>query len=154
MHKIFKLLSRITVFIFLGILLYVYAFLPEVVSLYLNKSASGVLEIGKELFFYVSLGVFIVSTLILSYLKKSLSLIPVNTSYSTMSVAKKSHLRTWANSLSVVFNLFFIFTVSFVGLFHNDEHFNISYFAVIIYIGPFLMLASIFYLIYIFVSKK
>jgi len=153
MHKIFKLLSRITVFIFLGILLYVYAFLPEVVNLYLDKSASGGLEIGKELFFYASLGVFIVSTLILSYLKKSLSLIPVNSTDSTMSVAKKSHLRTWANSLSVVLNLFFIFTVSFVGLFHNDEHFNISYFAVIIYIGPFLMLASIFYLIYIFVSK-
>ena len=153
MHKIFKLLSRITVFIFLGTLLYVYALLPDIVSLYLDKSASGILEIGKELFFYVALGVFIVATLILSYLKKSLNVIPVYATNSTMSVAKKSHLQTWANSLSVVFNLFFIFTVSFVGLFHNDEHLNISYFAVIIYIGPFLMVASIFYLIYILFSK-
>ncbi|MEQ6119963.1 hypothetical protein [Reichenbachiella sp. MALMAid0571] len=155
MHKVFKLISRITAFIFLGMLLYVYAFLPDMVSLYFDKNATGVLRVGKELFFYSALGLFIVSTLILSYMKKSLNLIQVNSSDGTMtmSIAKKSHLQTWANSLSVVFNLFFIFTVGFVGLFHNDEHFNISYFAVIIYIGPILMVASIFYLIYILFLK-
>ena len=153
MHKVFKLISRVTAFIFLGMLLYVYAFLPDTVSLYFDKNATGVLQVGKELFFYSALGVFIVSTLILSYLKKSLNLIQVNSSDSTMSVAKKSQLQTWVNSLSVAFNLFFIFTVGFVGLFHNDEHFNISYFAAIIYIGPLLMVGSIFYLVYILFSK-
>lgn len=149
MHRVFKLVSRITVFIFLAMLLYVYAFLPEMVSLYFDQGGTPIFQMDREVFFYSALGLFMVCTLVLSFLKRTLKTLPVGTTGTSISANKKSGLRVWADSLSVVLNLFFIFSISFVGLFHNDEHFNVSYFAFIVYIGPLLICIWIFYLIYL-----
>lgn len=154
MHRIFKLVSRITILIFIVILLYVYAFLPEVVKLYIDENDVAIIAVGKEEFFYGCLGIFVVCTLILSYLKKSLQSIPVTNSANSISETKKESLQSWANSLSVVLYLFFTFTIAFIGMYHNSEHFNISNFAFMIYIGPILLIAWIFYLPFLLIYKS
>jgi hypothetical protein len=131
-------------------LLYVYAFLPETVNLYFNPQNTPLLQVGQEAFFYGALGIFLVCTLVLTYLKRSLVAMPVS---GQMSLSKKEGLQTWADSLSAILNLFFIFTVSFIGLLHNDEHFNIAYFSFMVYLGPALLIGWIFYLAYLLFKK-
>ncbi|MFT7034331.1 MAG: hypothetical protein ACJA2S_002845 [Cyclobacteriaceae bacterium] len=154
MYRVFKLVSRITIIIFIGMLLYVYAYLPEVVKLYIDDNDVAIIAVGKEQFFYGCLGIFVVCTLILSYLKKSLQAIPLTNSKDSISEAKKEGLQSWAHSLSVVLYLFFTATIAFIGMYHNSEHFNISNFAFLIYIGPVLLLGWIFYLPILLFSKS
>jgi hypothetical protein len=135
-------------------LLYVYAFLPEVVKLYIDDNNVALMAVGKEQFFYGCLGIFVVCTLILSYLKKSLHAIPITTAPHSISENKKESMLIWANSLSVVLYLFMILTVSFIGMYHNSEHFDISNFAFMIYLGPILLLCWIFYLPFVFFRKS
>ena len=153
MYKVFKLLSRITAFIFVAMLLYVYAFLPEMVGLYFGGSEKAIFELSREAFFYSSIILFVVTTVFLSYLKKSLKAVSTAEISSGLTESKVNGLQFWANGMSVMFNLFLVFSVSFVGMYHNDEHFNNGYFAFLAYLGPLLLIGWIFYLVFILIRK-
>ncbi|MFY0652313.1 MAG: hypothetical protein JXQ96_09785 [Cyclobacteriaceae bacterium] len=147
MHRILKLVARITSFIFLGMILYIYAFLPAKVDLSFDQSNT--LMFDREQFFYGVILAYALYTVIISFLKKTLT-----SASRGQEEGKIENLKIWTDGLSVMLNLFFTFSVIFIGMQHNDEHFNITYFTFLIYLGPILLLGWIFYLLYILLAKS
>ena len=148
MHKVFRLVTRITSLIFLFILVYVYAFLPE--TLELKLTGVDTLKVNREHFFYGVLVFFILSSLLLALLKKFMERIPTSPKV-FITEARKSGLLAWAEGMGAVINLFLTFTVSFIGMNHNSEHFNINHFVFLVYLGPFMIIGWFFYLIYLLI---
>lgn len=153
MQRIFKFVSGASVVIFMGMLLYVYAFLPEKVGLYYDANEIALWTMGKTNVFYTFLGVFIFVNLITSLLSRSIGIVPVDPAGFIKTEYFKYNLHLWSAGLSFILNLTIIFAIIFIGLYHNDEHFNISYFSFLIYVGPILLTIWIFVLLY-FVANR
>ncbi|UXX78585.1 hypothetical protein N7E81_14585 [Reichenbachiella carrageenanivorans] len=154
MIKITKLLYTLSIFIFLAMLLYVYAFLPEQFGIFFDGSGKASIMIGRTDFFYAALGLFVLTNgAILLYRRMNRGSLNLSkTSFDEMSAPEIVY--HWLNGLSFVINVIYIFSIMFVGMYHNSEHFDIANYAALIYIGPVLLAGWIFWFIYLQISKR
>ena len=154
MIKITKLLYTLSILIFLAILLYVYAFLPNYIDVFFDASGEASISMHRTDFFYTALGLFVLTNgSIILYRKMNRGYLNINkTEFEDMSFAEVVY--HWLMGLSFVFNVIYIFSIMFVGMYHNSEHFDITNYATLVYIGPILLAGWIFWFIYLQFSRK
>ena len=143
----------ITLILFLVVFLIVYGYLPEKVVLYSDAQTLYEYRLDKQLFFYIALGSFLVTNIVLVFSSKILEqLNRVNESRKKIRIdgAYYSALKNWMASFSGVLNLNYLLIVMFV-CFYN---FDLGHYGWILYIGIVLILIWIYRLFKIFNLKK
>lgn len=134
--------------IFLAILLYVYAFLPEKVGLWFDGFGMATFSAEREAFFYACISIILVVNLVAHIFYRTISLVPIAQGTIISSDTMKNNLSIWAAGFSLILNITMILSVSFIGLYYNSEHFNINYFSFLVFVGPILLISWFFVLIY------
>ncbi|MCS6974666.1 MAG: hypothetical protein N2044_05160 [Cyclobacteriaceae bacterium] len=122
--KIFKAVWFVSLLAVLANLFYVYAGLPEQVQLF--TSGGEWVEAGKEPLFYtamVTIGVFNLLVYLFS-----------------VNVAPSETFRSWLHGQIITLNIFFIITLSLIGLYNSAEHFDYSRIGGIVYASVALVL--------------
>lgn len=154
MIKITKLLYTLSIFIFLATLLYVYAFLPDSIGVFFDGQGNSTVTINRTDFFYAALGLFVMTNgTILLYRKMKRGQLNISkTDFADMTLSEIIY--HWLNGLSFVINVIYVFSLAFVGMYYNSEHFDITNYVSLIYIGPVLLAGWVFWYIYLQFSKK
>lgn len=136
--KLFKAAWFLSMIIVLANLLYVYAGLPEQVSLV--EEGTETYSIGRDKLFYSAMVVIaLVNVMVYLFSKK---------------VAPNEHFRTWLHGQVVIINIFFIIGMSFIGLYNSAERFDFSRIGFIIYSSVGLVVVwAVSWPVYAFVKK-
>ena len=98
-------------------LLYVYASLPEHVSL--MEDGVEAYSIGREQLFYSAMAVIVIANVMVYLFSKTIS--------------PDEDFRTWLHGLVITLNIFFIIGMSFISLYNSAENFDFSRIGFIIY---------------------
>lgn len=154
MNKIIKLLYILSVVTFLVILLYVYAFLPAQIGVFFDPNGQASILLNRADFFYTALGLFVLTNgSIILYRKMNRGNLNLEkTNIEEMSTAELVY--HWLMGLSFTINVIYIFSIMFVGMYHNSEHFDITDYVALIYLGPILLAGWVFWFIYLQFSKR
>ena len=139
MLRVVDFLKVLSIILFLGILLLVYAYLPIMVKLELEK---GALELNKETFFYYAIGGFVVINILMLYIQKWLE--PKIVGY---------YAKAWARGAAFVVNIYVTLIIGFIGVINNTNHLDPAGFSYLNYFGPVIIFSWVIGLIY-FVIKK
>lgn len=118
--KIFKVIWFFSLLVTAGVLLYVYASLPEIVAL-------GDSDIPREIYFYIMLSFLALFNLFVFVLRK------------IYSIEAPWNIVAWFYGLVILLNLFFLVTLSFTSLINSGEKFDYVRIGPIIY-GSLLLL--------------
>jgi hypothetical protein len=146
MKSIIKFLFVLSVFVYLVMTLYVYAFLPDNL---LIISVFGSLDISNDAFFYWSNGLFVLLMGLSMLFTNMISGIQPN-EQTYFNAGLKKAVVAWSSALRLVISIFFTLSISFIGMSQNDEHLDITNFAFLVYIGPvlfFIWILSLFFLL-------
>jgi|GEM_PF-324662 len=117
MLKLFKAVWFLSMLAVMVNLLYVYAGLPEQVSL--SEKDFEIYSVSKETFFYIAMSFITMGNLLVYLFSKRL--IP------------NEEFRTWIHGLVITINIFFIVGMSFISLFNSAERFDFERIRFIIY---------------------
>ncbi len=155
MVKLFNLARVVTSILLILVLLFVYANLPERVGLFYSASGQMEFYLNKNDFFYSSLILSLAINLIVIVFVKVFQSLPVKPDrvFFTNEWFKEK-LIAWLAALSPVMNLFFIFIVSFVGIYNSGDAELINSYGYLAYLGQFLVLGWLVALIFIVLNKS
>ena len=123
--KVFKAVWFLSLLGVLGNLMYVYAGLPEQVSVAEEGGATSHV-MDKEALFYAALGFILILNLLVYLFSKS--------------ITPSESFRTWLHGLVITINIFFVVGFSFIGLYNSAERFDYARIAPIIY-GSVILIA-------------
>lgn len=140
MLKVVNFLKFLSIVLFLGILLLVYAYLPVMTNLTLDSTD---LRLRKEYFFYFGIGVFVVVNLFFLGFQKLYE-----------SHISNLEVRAWVRGLGFVVNIYLTLIIGFIGVINNTTHLDPSGFAYLNYLGPFLIFSWVVGLIYLAKKKS
>lgn len=140
MLKVVNFVKLLSIILFLGILLLVYAYLPIMVQLDPEQTIS---PIQKESFFYAFVAAFVVVNLVFIGFQRLFE-------KQVDSIA----LKAWVRGLAFVVNLYFTFIVGFIGVINNQQHVSAEGFAYLNYLGPFLLVVWLIGLVYMVLAKR
>jgi hypothetical protein len=115
--KLFKAAWFLSMLIVLANLLYVYAGLPEQVSL--MEEGTETYSVGRDQLFYSAMVVIALANVMVYLFSRKL--------------APNEDFRTWLHGQVVTVNIFFIIGMSFIGLYNSAERFDFSRIGFIIY---------------------
>lgn len=115
--RIFKAFWFLSMLTTLGVLLLNYASLPQDVAVQENGVSQ--VSIDKEAFFYLCMGLLAFINVLVFIVNK---LYPKHTDF-----------RTWFYGLVMVFNIFFIISISLINVYNSNEKFNYNSIAFAIY---------------------
>jgi hypothetical protein len=132
MIKILKSFTTLSIIIFLIILLVIYAYLPKSVGIIFSDSGEITWNVTRDSFFYSFLFTFFFLQLIF-YLFTQFKL--NNVSHTSVN----ERLTIWFRGAILLINLFFIFTVLFLGLANNAVDYSYSSIKGIGYAGSVLI---------------
>lgn len=116
-QRIFKIIWFVSVMAVLGVLLYIYASLPE--TILLGDQPDG-LQFSRSVFFYSAVGILAIlnsSTLFISRLYP----------------AQAAAFKAWYFGMVAVINLFFIVSMAFISVSNGSEKFDYESIGTIIY---------------------
>ncbi len=137
MIKAVKVLNTISILLFSGVLLLVYAYLPIMVDVNLE----GVKDIHKQTLFYYLFGAFVVVNFILR----------IGINYGTRGISNQ--LGGWIRSILFIVNFYFATIIGFIGVVNNTGHINPESYAYLNFLGPIFLVIWIIGLIF-FILKK
>ncbi|MFT6867910.1 MAG: hypothetical protein ACJA08_002757 [Cyclobacteriaceae bacterium] len=139
MVKAINVLKVISAFVFLVTLLFVYSFLPVMVTLN-PEDASWAAHKGH--FFYGILAGFILLNIFLLILERMLN-----------GLIQNEEIRAWIKGLAFVLNLYLSFIVGYVGVMNNSVHFQNGSYGYLNYLGPIIIFGWISGLIFLATKK-
>jgi hypothetical protein len=122
--KLFKAIWFLSMLAVLVNLLYVYASLPEQVTL--MEEGVETYAIGREQLFYSAMVVMAIANVMVYLFSKS--------------IAPDENFRTWLHGLVITLNIFFIIGLSFISLYNSVEKFDFSRIGFIIYSSVILVI--------------
>lgn len=152
MSRNIRIVRTFSIVVFLGVLLYVYAYLPEQVGIDADATDEFSTFIGKEAFFYFAIASFILVNIIFIVFGNLMQMIPVSSGGFFVSEDFKERIHNWFSSFGLIINLFFISVVAFVGFFNNADYFHISSFSIFAYLGQALIF--IWIVLFFFLLRK
>lgn len=153
MNKLFKFFWLISLLLYFGTLLLIYAFLPEQVGINANTHGLPDEFISKENFFYVSLAVFALSNALFYALYKLLY--ATSRSAATVSAMRlRQAIGSWLLGFAAVLNLFFMLAMSFFSMLNSKQKYDIDLLIMLVYTGPILMAIMFGILIYILMGRR
>ncbi|WP_109830280.1 hypothetical protein [Reichenbachiella versicolor] len=153
MIKIIKFKYWASVPIFLATILYVYALLPTDIGVMYDDNGSASYSINKSYFFYAYFALFILTNgLIRAYQHMILPKSEISMeSYDQLS--KEQKIYHWWTGLSLVFNVIYIFSSFYIGL-YNSRDVNPDHYVALVYLCPIILIGWVFYFFYLkFISK-
>ncbi|MCV9386113.1 hypothetical protein [Reichenbachiella ulvae] len=153
MVKAIKFCYLISIPLFLAVLLYYYAMLPDQLSLYFEGESS-VFNLSKGNFFYSAIGLFILTNgIIIIYRQLAQSQVDQSLiDFADMN--RQESLYHWVQGLSLMFNVVYILSIIYIGLFHSKENFDITDYNILVYLGPIFIVLWIFWFFYLLATKK
>lgn len=152
MRKVFSFVRVLSLLFLLGVLLFVYAYLPEKVSMYSDQLGTPIYYISKSEFFYYALGAFLVVNLMLFVFIKVLEALSVtNGSGLFSSEAFKDKTLIWVEGLISLINVFFVTGAVFIGVYNNQVTLDFMNFTYLVYLGTFLIIGWL--VSYVFVLR-
>ncbi len=116
--KVFRAVWFLSLLGVLGNLMYVYAGLPEQVSVAEEGGATSYI-MNKEALFYSALAFIAILNLLVYLFSKS--------------ITPNESFRTWIHGLVITLNIFFVVGFSFIGLYNSAERFDYARIGPIIY---------------------
>lgn len=122
--KLFKAIWFLSMLAVFANLLYVYASLPERVSL--MEEGVETFAIGREQLFYSAMVVIAIANVMVYLFSKS--------------IAPDENFRIWLHGLVITLNIFFIIGLSFISLYNSVEKFDFSRIGFIIYSSVILVI--------------
>jgi len=148
MARIINLFFWSSGFLFLVALLYVYAFLPIKVGMLFDSSGLPTFSITKEMLFYSAIILFATTNGLIHLYRKMMKGGRSFHTYEWVEMSREETVYFWLSGFSASLNFLYVFCILFLGMYHNQEHFNISNFVFLVYIGPIFLIAWIFSLFY------
>ena len=154
MVKLVNLTRVITSILFILVLLFVYANLPDRVGLIYKSSGLTDFSLDKNQFFYISLVLSLFFNLITVVIVKFFQPLPViSERFFFNSEWFKENFLAWLSALSPIMNLFFVFIVAFIGIYNNGDNELINSYGYLAYLGQFLILCWLILLVFIVLKK-
>lgn len=139
MLKVVNFLKFLSITLFLGILILVYAYLPIMVNL---QPGSSEIQLHKETFFYYTIAVFVIVNIVMLAFQKL-----------TENKISKLEVKAWARGAGFVVNIYLTLLIGFIGVINNAQHLDPAGFAYLNYMGPVLIISWIIGLIYLIFKK-
>ena len=133
MLRILSSFTRISMVLYLIILLIVYAYLPERVGLLFADTGEPVYSFSRDAFFYTFLLLFIILQWIFYLFSKHILA-------SRFNKPPRQILGTWFQGLMLMINIFFILMTLFMGLANNAIDYPYSRIGWLSYVGPWLII--------------
>ncbi|UXP31684.1 hypothetical protein N6H18_15145 [Reichenbachiella agarivorans] len=154
MVKAIRFCYLISIPIFLAVLSYYYALMPETVSVYFDANGLATYTVAKGNFFYACIGIFALTNgLIMLYRRLTKHAVDMSLiDFSEMNKTESNY--HWFGGLSLMFNVCYILSIVFIGLYHSKEKFDITDYAALVYLGPIFIILWIFWFIYLQFTKK
>jgi len=129
---------------FLGNLLFVYAYLPENVSLYSDEFCTPIYFISKSQFFYYAFALALIVNLLLFVFSRVLEGAAVTDGRGIFpSHSFKDKTMVWFEGLISVINIFLSLGAAFIGVYNNQVDLDFNNFTYLVYLGVFLICAWI-----------
>ena len=150
-QKFVNLAWVLTFLLFFATLMASYAFLPEKFGL--SAEAWGT-SVDREVFFYVTLAVFVVVNLAALILRRMLEALPLTSAVYARNELFKTQLITWLGGLMSAVNVCLVTLIGYVSLFNNQEDFSMDGFSFLLYLGPILLGVCAVWFISIFSSRR
>ena len=147
MISIVKAVRVISSLAFLGVLLYVYAYLPDPVKLPVDLGGIRELLVNKGNLFYIMVGIFAIVSTTSFFVVRLINTLPGS------EISFKKNLTNWSLSFLVVINIFLILSLVIIGIINNTERAGIGHYATLAYVGPVLLVIWLFLLIFV-VAKR
>ena len=147
MISIVKAVRVLSSLAFLGVLLYVYAYLPDPVKLPVDVGGIKELLVHKGNLFYAMIGIFALVSITSFFVIRLINTLPGS------EVNFKKNLTNWSLSFLVVINVFLILSLVIIGVINSTEQTSIGNYATLAYIGPVLLIIWLFLLILV-VSRR
>lgn len=154
MRKLINLAWVFTFVAFLAALVICYAFLPESVGIHADDKGVPDEFVSRDTFFYVGLAAFVISNIIFLFLVRVMDAAPATSGLYFKNSSFKENITAWFGGLASVINIFLFFAATYIALFNNQGPYHISQFNFLVYIAPILAAFSLFWLIFIFLSRK
>ena len=139
MSKAINIFRKISIFLFLGVLGWIYALFENEVRL-LPKPSD--LTISRDLFFYLTIGIFLlINGLFLLIFKLGNNLF---LGYGDDRIA-------WAKMIVPLVNVYLSLMIGSIGVLNNRSSFEPGAYAYLNYIGPFILMVWLLGVVYFFV---
>lgn len=158
MSRMIKFIWLVSIFLFLVILLWVYAYLPAQVGVMANPGGAADTFISKNIFFYLSIGMFLLVNGVLFVMHKMLMPASLHAYRRNPVLSPKEALRadlaSWMFGFAAALNIFFILGIYFLSVFNNPEGLELAYYGVLVFAGPVLIIGMLLVLVYLFFKKR
>ncbi len=154
MQRILKFTRLLSIILFLGVLLFVYAYLPEQVGIDADAQNEFSTFIDKEVFFYVAVTIFLLVNIIFVVFANLMQMLKVSSDGFFRSDEFKESIHNWFISFGLVINLFLISVVAFIGFFNNADYYNIASFSAFAYVGQAMIFIWIVLFFYLLMRRK
>lgn len=158
MSRLVKYFWFLSMFIFFVTLLYVYAYLPGMVGIHAGPQGNADQFIDRSTFFYVCVGLFIITNMSLYVLKRLLQAIWLRNSATASTTPARMSMRedvaNWLLGFAAAINIFFVLILVYLAIFNNSEDMNQGMYSPLVYGGPVLIVIFFLVLIYIFAKKR
>lgn len=140
--------------LFLGALLWSYAYLPAQVTYRFDQIGAALDVTSKSGFFFASLAVFIVVNIIcIIFLRTIKKVDSTDDGIGLQNRSLKKDIVMWINGFIGILNVFFSISLMLISNLNGAQEFQGSFLGAFIFIGPTLILLWIIYLLRL-VSKK
>ena len=147
MISIVKAVRIITSLAFLGVLLYIYAYLPDPVKLPVDLAGIKEILVNKGNLFYFMIGIFAIVSITSFFVIRMINALPVSEH------SFKTNLTNWSLSFLAVINIFLILSLVIIGIINDTEGPASGNYIALAYIGPVLLIAWLFLLVVV-ISKR
>lgn len=141
----------ITILLFLGILMYAYANMPDKVGI--NEGPGGLPDafIERDTFFYLSLLIFLLTNGIFFGLRNMLAGKRRSIAAERLYIAER--LQAWLIAFAASLNLLFVFFIIYLGVFNNPDYLRLDDYVILVYLGPIIVLTALAFLPFVFFRK-
>lgn len=147
MISIVKAVRVISSLGFLGVLLFVYAYLPDTVKLPLDYLEVKEITMQKGSLFYTIIGVFALVSMVSFFVTRMINTLPAT------EMDFKRNLNSWSISFMAIINIFLIFSLIIISIINDSESTVSSHYSVLAYIGPILLVLWLVLLVFL-ISRR
>ncbi|MDN5216744.1 hypothetical protein QQ020_32035 [Fulvivirgaceae bacterium BMA12] len=147
MISIVKAVRVISSLGFLGVLLFVYAYLPNTVKLPLDYLEATEITMEKGNLFYTVIGVFALVSMVSFFATRMINTLPAR------EMNFKRNLNSWSISFMAIINIFLIFSLIIISIINDSESTVSSYYALLAYIGPILLVLWLVLLVFLITRR-
>lgn len=158
MGKVVNIVYFLSLVLFLIMLTFVYANLPNQVGVSIDKRGLPDYFVGRENFFYLALLAGVITNVLCWSLSRFMKLLPVRRSLNKPAFFNNTSIKyavvNWVKGFGAVLNFAIITTIAYLGAFNNADTFSGISYDGFLYVGPILIVVWLAVLIFLMVSRK